>query len=759
MIKLGSILLFGACTLAFADTSMAQDATPAEQAQSDGGDIVVTAQRRSERLQDVPVSITAIGGDTLANQRIQQASDLVRSVPNLQAATVAGESTPVFSLRGISMSDFSFNQQGPVAAYYDEVYKGSFPFLGLGLYDLERVEVLRGPQGTLYGKNTTGGAINFISRKPDFDTEGYLKLGYGNYNRYDVDGAVQTGLTDTLAARVAFTFSRADGWFKSQAPGKANPSGVRQYGIRGSLLFKPSDKVDFTLRLSTSLINPYEAAVYGDPGPLGVGAGVYELFGQGTSYFRTGIGRRETETNFVERHRARTYSASLTGNWQMTDGLTVTSITSYDYGKLFVPDDGDGSPLRVVEDPFAAKGRQFAQDLRISSDYSGPFNFILGAYYNRESLNNFNEIRYYNDLDVNGDGLLNSDDCSDPNSGGLLGCTYRNTFRQVKKTAAVYSDLNFKLSDNVILRGGLRFTRDTGRVSDFVGQVLGSDGVVLANTIPGDDPSDLDATTGRSFRKSTVTGKVGIDFKTADGDLIYASFSRGYRANAFNAQAYFVPDELNVAKAETVNAYEVGFKSQFLDRAVTLNGAIFYYDYRNQQALSTDPVTQVQSLVNLPKSRVMGAELEFTARPVDGLRLNAGLGLLDTKIKEGVVGGNSLVGNRLSNAPTVSVSGGFDWTVLDSDNGSLEWGVNANYNSRQYYDLLNNKRISQKGYGLFNSHLNYRFADGKYGVGVWVKNIFNTYYRRYGIDLSGLGYDYYRLGEPRTFGANFDVKF
>ncbi|HEV2598896.1 TonB-dependent receptor [Sphingopyxis sp.] len=757
-------LLLGASLLAFSNQALAQDvapeppATPADAAEQDGSDIVVTAQRRSERLQDVPVSITAIGGDTLANQRIQQAGDLASAVPNLQASTVAGESTPVFSLRGISMSDYSFNQQGPVATYYDEVYKGSFPFLGLGLYDLERVEVLRGPQGTLYGKNTTGGAINFISRKPDFDTDGYLKLGYGKFNRFDVDGAVQAGLTDTLAARVAFTFSRADGWFKNQLPGKADPSGVRQYGIRGSLLFKPSDKVEFILRLSTSLANPFENGVYTEPGPDGVGAGVYEAFGVGSSYFRTGIGRFETESNYVERHRARTYSASLTGNWQMTDGLTVTSITSYDYGKLFVPDDGDGSPLKVLEDPLSAKGRQFAQDLRISSDFDGPFNFILGGYYNIETLRNSNEFRYFNDVDVNGDGAVDFNDCLDPNSGFQIACTYSNSFKQVKKTIAAYSDFNYKIGDSVILRGGLRFTRDTGKLSDYIAQLKGADGVVIANTVPG-DPVDLDATTGLRFAKSTVTGKVGVDFKLADGDLIYASYSRGYRGNAFNSQALFSPVELNVAAPETVNSYEVGFKSQFLDRAVTLNGALFYYDYKNQQALSFDPANFAQTLVNIPKSRLYGAELELIVRPTSSLRLNAGLGLLNTKIQEGVVSGASIVGNKLPIAPKLSISGGFELTVLEGNGGKLDWGVNGNYNSKQYFDLFNTDRVAQKGVGIVNSQLNYRFGEERYGVGLWVKNIFNTFYKRYGGDVSGFGMDYYRIGEPRTFGVTVDARF
>lgn len=244
----------------------AQAADPGEQSPPpENGDIVVTALRRSERLQSVPASISAIGGDALASAHIASSAELSTSVPNLQATSTLGENVPIFSLRGVSMSDFSVNQQSPVATYFDEVYKGSFPFIPVGLYDLERVEVLRGPQGTLYGKNTTGGAVNFISRVPQFRNEGYLSLGYGNYNRFDANGAVNLGISDKTAARVAFTFARNDGWYKNQVPGEPDLNQVRNYAVRASLRTQPADGIELILRASTSLDNPYNYGIYGRP--------------------------------------------------------------------------------------------------------------------------------------------------------------------------------------------------------------------------------------------------------------------------------------------------------------------------------------------------------------------------------------------------------------------------------------------------------------------------------------------------------------
>ena len=329
---LAGAALQGLCSTAYAQevspTADAPSATtePASVATEDSlavDEIVVTAQKRAERLSDVPVSVSAVSGEQLRNLGVSSIDDLTAIIPNLQSSGTVGEGTPIFSLRGVSMADFSLNQSSPVATYYDEVYKGNFALLGVAMYDLERVEVLRGPQGTLYGKNTTGGAVNLIARRPTFETGGNFSVGYGNYDRVEADGAIQAPLGDNVAARLAFTFARADGWFKNQLSGEADPEALREYGVRGTVLFKPSDTVELILRASTSYSNPYAHGILAEPGPDGIGAGVYALFGQ-ADYFRTGLGRREIESNYVERRRNRTYALALTGNFDLSDTLTLT---------------------------------------------------------------------------------------------------------------------------------------------------------------------------------------------------------------------------------------------------------------------------------------------------------------------------------------------------------------------------------------------------------------------------------------------------
>lgn len=755
-------LLGGAGTFVAATGAAAQTATEAAAQTSEvaSDEIVVTAQRREERLQDVPIAITAFGSEQIEQQRLQGPGDLVGVVPNLQSTATTGDSTPIFSLRGISMSDYSFNQNGPVATYFDEVYRGNVALLGVSMFDLERVEVLRGPQGTLYGKNTTGGAINFISRVPTFELGGNLSVGIGNYNRREASGAIQTPLSDTLAARVAFTFARANGTYRNLLPGQPDPDSVREYGVRGTLLFEPSDGARFVLRGSTSLQNPWNYGLYDQPTADGIGAGVYgQLHAIDpvayplTDYFRTGLSPRQIEANAIQRRRNRTYAVSLTGNVALGSDLMLTSISSWDRGTLLSPEESDGSPLKVIEITYYGKATQLAQDLRISSDFSGPFNFTLGAYYDNEKVYNRTLFPFWQDIDFDGNGSFDSGDCL---AAFPLGCKVQNSFNQKKQSLAVYSDASFKIDEHFTLRGGLRYTHDKGDLTNFISQAIGSDDVALINLIPG-SLTDIDATTGRTYRKDNLSGKIGIDFEPAPDLLFYASYSRGYRGSAFNAQALFDPSELTVAKPETISSYEAGFKSQLFGRMLQLNGAAFHYDYRNQQFIDIDPVSAAQRLVNLPESRIMGAELELVARPVASLRLNGSISLLDTKVKEGTLQGSSIVGNELANAPNFGASFGANWEMIEMDAGSVNLHVDGHYSSRQWFELQN--YLDQEPYTIINGSLSFESSDAKWQVSIWGKNIFNQFYYTTRLDVSNFGFIANHLGAPRTYGVSLDYEF
>jgi iron complex outermembrane receptor protein len=756
-------LAIAASPTAFAQTS---DTVASSPASTDValGEIIVTAEKRSERLQDVPIAITAVDRDAITESRITRADELVQVVPGLQANGGITASQPIYAIRGVSMNDYSLNQEGPVATYNDEVYKGNPAILGVSLYDLERVEVLRGPQGTLYGKNATGGAVNLITRAPDFTTEGYLDLTGGNYARREVQGAFQAPLSDRVAVRVAFTIQRADGWFKNFLPGEPDMSETRDWGVRTSVLFKASDKLTFTLRLSTSLENPIHDGVYSQPGPLGIGAGVYDYYHSlyplsdpNTDYFRPSwLCRRCTQADNPVRQDNRTYAIALNTKYEFADDLTLTAITSYDTGNFFYEEDGDGSPLQVINDNFYDDDKQFTQDLRIATTGDGPFKVLIGAYYFLENIFNINGLPLFTDIDANGDGVVNHLDCE---AASPVACNFQNQFHQHKTSVAFYTDDSYKITDQLTLLGGLRFTHDEAALRGFMSQEIGTDGVVIANLIPG-STTDLSATADRGFTTNNLSPKIGLDYKTSGGTLLYATYSRGYRGGSFNAQAYFLPEELSTTKSETVTDYEIGSKTSLFEHRLELDSAVFYYDYRNQQFIDVDPKTGAQPLVNLPLSRIFGAELEFAARPIRDLRVTGGICLLNSRVEQGTLDGQSIVGNSIVNAPKYSGTMAVDWDLIHANWGSVSARVDGNYVSRQYFDLENRSTAAQGGYGLLNARIGWKTVSGNAGVDFWIRNIANTFYTTDKIDLlSGFGFIYNRVGDPRTFGATAAINF
>lgn len=721
--------------IALASALAASPAFAQERAESaaDAGEIVVTAAKRSENLQAVPISISAISGSDLAKSRISSVDSLVSKVVNLQLTSIVGDNTPIFSLRGVSMSDYSLNQSSPVATYYDEVYKGNFAFLGVAMYDLERIEVLRGPQGTLYGKNTTGGAVNLISRTAKLgESSGNFSAGYGNYNRIDLNGAVNLPLGEKAALRVAGSFAHADGWFKNVVPGKPDLAETREWGLRGTLYFEPSDAVTITLRGSTSYQNPHN----------------YGIFAQPEAVNRPGLGKWEIASNETTRRKARTYSAALTANVDVSDTLTLTSISSYDKGSLHFVEDTDGQSIQLLEIPYDDEAKQFAQDLRLTSTSGGPFDFILGAYYAHEQVFNSSTFRIALDVDANGDNVINAQDCAD---GLPLACQFKNQFDQTKESAALYTDLKYALGDKVTLHGGLRYTHDTGRQYNFSSDALGVDNSLIVNLIP---LSEL------KYSIDNLSGKIGLDYKFDSGNLVYASVSRGYRAPSFNAQAFFDPSELSVAKAEKVTAYEVGLKTRFADRRVTLNLAGFYYDYRNQQFINVDPASAAQTLLNIPQSRIFGGEVELTVRANDRFTLHGGLGLLSTKIISGTVSGSNVADNKLSNAPSLSFNLGVDLTLFDSSAGKLSLHPEMSYQTSQFFEVVNIPRLRQNSYALLGGHIDWESKDKRWNVSVWGKNLADKQYFTSRVDLlAGFGFDYNHIGNPRTYGITLGMEF
>lgn len=728
-------------------------------------EVLVTALKRAEPLQSVPVSVTALTGEQLDGMKLDNATVIAERVPNLQVNGIIGGPSPVFSLRGVSMFDYSLNQSSPVATYVDEVYKGNFALFGVELFDLERIEVLRGPQGTLYGKNTTGGAINFISRAPSFDsTDRYLKLGAGNYNRYEVEGGFGgTLVPDRVAARIAVTYAEADGWFKNLLPGGPDMDAVGQWAVRGSLLFEPSGSLDMLLRYAHSEQDAPNYAILARPGPNGIGAGIFEQFHQldpianpNTDYFREGLADDEVEVSFTPNRQQTTDTVSLTANAAVSSSLTLTSISAYSEGDLFNPEATDGAPIEVFKTPYVGRAEQFTQDLRLTSAFDGPFNFILGGFYQHEVIFNSTELQLWNGIDVNLDGAIDAQDCID--SAGGLACRYGNQFDQNRNSWAVYVDTSYKISGPLTLRLGARYNHDNAGLRNFIAQLRGPDNVPIANLIPG-DPNDINATLDNNLHDTATTGKVGLDYSPHPDFMLYGYYSRGYRSGAFSAQAFFSPVEATAADPETLDAIELGIKTEWLNGRMRLNGAVFQYVYKNQQVIDVNPVTLAQPLVNLDRSKIKGAELELVMRPFDTLTVQAALGWLDAKLEEAVLRGEDLSGNQLPNSPEFTGNVVVDWEAFRADKALLMVQVEGSYADAQYFEPFNVPRLRESGYGLLNARLALGSTNGRWEAALWGRNLTDEFYITSAADVSGIGYDYTHRGVPRTYGLEFNLNF
>lgn len=757
-------------------------------------EVVVTAQKRTESLQDVPVSVAALSANKINGFKLSNPGDIAAQVPNLQNTSPAGDGFPIFSLRGVSMSDYSSNQSSPVAIYVDEIYKGSNAIQGIQMYDLDRIEVLRGPQGTLYGKNSTGGAVNFITRAPSFETGGNVSLGLGNYSRKEARGAFETPLVeDRLALRIAGTWTQQDGWFENVLPAFDDGNAIDEYGLRASLKWEPTDSLDLLLRISTS---EQDAVNYGiqafNISQDGIGAGLYGLYNllgatTATDSHREGLGYDQFDSPQDTHRRTESDAVSLTVNWMFSDSLTLTSISSWDDGEYFVPEDTDGTVNEVVWVHGGGDAKQLTQDLRITSDFEGPFNFISGLYYAREEFSGPTTLGLWTDLDFNADGALDAQDCLDPflvsegqapsasgaaveatlNEFGLslgdfaaLGCQLGRDLEQERTSYAVYADTSYELDESWTLRLGLRYTEDETELKSYSARVLSNQGEPLFNTIPGDALDPFAVTAPQEISDEEVTGKIGIDYTFPSGNMLYAHFSRGYRSGGFNAQAYFSPEEVNSVDPEILDAFEVGFKSRLLDDTMELNGSAFFYTYENQQFLDINASTLAQNLVNIDESEISGLEVEMRYRPIDTLLVSAGLGWIDSEVKQGFLQGIDLSGNELLLAPSLNGNLSIEWDIFSSSYGALLLQLDSAWTDDQYFDIFNTDRISQDGYWLHNARLQFDSSNERWSAGLWVRNLSDEEYRTSIIDLqASYGFDYSHIGMPRSYGADVTFNF
>ncbi|MBY8825001.1 TonB-dependent receptor [Sphingomonas colocasiae] len=709
-------------------------------------EIVVTAQRRSESVQDVPISISAFSGKQLQELKITQPADVAAISPGVFVNATRGDQNPTFSIRGLSLNDTFSNNNPTVGIYFDDVNLPYTPMMSFQMFDIARVEVLKGPQGTLYGRNTTGGAINFISRKPTHEPEAYATLSYGRFDRLELEGAAGGGVTDTLAVRFsARTVQQSGGWQTNALTGKTIGD-VNSIAVRGQALWTPTPELTVNLQ-GTYVYNKSDQQLREHVGYYAKGGSGYcaaALAGKldpTTCVDRLGYsdptpGRRTVENSatYGYENKSRSEGVALNVAYDF-GGVTLTSITGYNHFNRVSGDDSDGGALIELDTRFTDDIKSFTQELRLTSDNDSPLSWVAGVYYSWDR--------------IAGNALQALDD-------HFFHTRVDTGFVQKTDAYAVFGQANYKLTDALTLTAGLRFTRDDKRFT--------YDSIDLNpygnSTLPVPVAGIVDG-----VKQDNLSGKIGIDYKVSPDVMLYASASRGFKSGGFKAAIAFNPEELRPFKGETVYSYEVGAKTSLLDGALTFNLAGYYNDWRDFQAMVTEIRSGINVIVlsNAGDARVYGLEAEATYRPTDRLTLRGALNWQSSKITDfnNAPGADDFTGNRLSNAPAFSASAMARWeTPIQGD----DWGVailsDASYRSKTFYSLANRNLSAQDGYWLVNGRLAVHDKDDRWEAAIYGRNLLNKLYVASAYDnWGGIFPSQNFLGDPATYGVSLTVRF
>ena len=801
-------LVIAAAMTSPALAAAAQDSPEAESSARVGGieEIVVTAQKRAERVNDIGMSIQAIGSDDLTKLGVIDTADLSKITPGFTASYGT-----IYTIRGIGFQDTSLAASPTVSLYVDEVpLPYSILTTGASL-DLERVEVLKGPQGILFGNNATGGAINYIAAKPTDDFSVGAKISYGRFDSLDAEGFISGPISDNVGFRVAVRRQSMDDWQK----GYTTPltSGQRDVWIgRAMLEFEPTETFSALLSIhgwkdksdtqvgqffGVEPLNPTNGV---DPRiiayPLAphnpraadrsvcVNNSIFnEPFNQIPEPFGYSPDRPTTAENCTSLARDNTfYQFSLRMELELSPDIKLTSLSSYERFDRDQPVEGDGIIYQNYEAQLEGYLDVLYQELRLSGEFGNGGNWIVGANYERDKTFD-SDLKSF------------SGSSSIPALGINMGPTHTQN-RQTTDTYAVFGNVRVPLSDQITVYGGLRYTSVK---KDYIGCGYdGGDGTWAAASKLIQDlladiyeytPAGVDVgpfgcgTTGPAptynplpagfpdeLNEDNVSFRAGIDFKPVQDTLLYANVSRGYKAGVFPTVSTSSFVQLEPARQEQLTAYEIGAKSTLFDRRLQLNGAVFYYDYKDKQilgALNDLVFGALPALVNVPKSDVKGFELSVVASPTPALQFSGGVSYAKSRVKGDYFDFDPFA--RLANFkgqpfPSAPPWSGFVDAQYNFPLGNLEGYVGGTVN---YQDKTNSffyvtdpeadppgDILEQKARTLVD--LRAGIEKDNWSLQIWGRNVFNKWYWNGAAHVNDVVARY--TGMPATYGMTFSWK-
>ncbi|OWQ96384.1 TonB-dependent receptor [Sphingopyxis witflariensis] len=748
--------------MAGANSAAAQDVLPDGASTAQVEEIVVTARRREESLQDVPISVTAFTADALDLKGAPDITALQRSTPNLTLQVSRGtNSTLTAFIRGIGQQDPLWGFEPGVGLYVDDIYIARPQGAVLDIFDIERIEVLRGPQGTLYGRNTIGGAVKYVTKRLGHDFSGKVRGEVGSYNEYNLTGSVALPVSDAISVGAAFAWYNRDGYGKNYFTG-ADTNNKNVIAGRLSVEIAPSD--DIFIRLAADRTEDRSNGNHG-----------HRELREPNSNTAVLPGRYDTLAGVGDQSKVVTQGLSLTGEWSVSDVITLKSITAYRDG--YSSGDGidfDGTPqpfLDIASSGKVYQDRQFSQEFQAQIE-TDRLQGVLGVYYlDAKASGAFDTILGRGLIP---EGLL----VPRPSAGTAL--TQLTSGSVDTESFAIFGDMNYDLTERLKLSLGARWTRDKKDGTVFKANYFGTLGSPLLKPYvpalppPFNVPQILtDYSNSRTFEE--FTPRVSLTYAASDDVNIYAAYGRGFKSGGFDMRgdATATPATKDGYDAEIVDSYELGFKGDFLDGQFRMNAAVFYTDYAGQQVTTqvpkvTPPPGVVSFVDNVGSSRIWGAELEAQAVLSRDFSANFSFGYINAKFNEFIVfdlatGQNVDVANlrRFQNTPKFTGSVSLNWQA-DFMGGRMAVLPSISFRSDTHLFEIPIPSIDQDGYALVDLSVTWTSPDEHWRLGVHGRNLFDVAYRTGGYNFpsnqfaqSVIGF----YGPPRTARISAEYRF
>ncbi|PHZ86567.1 TonB-dependent receptor [Paremcibacter congregatus] len=711
-------------------------------------EITVTAQRRSENLQQVPVAVTALSANAIEKADIHTPDDIATRIPGMTFSPFApGQS--VVSLRGISSNDDGAGTENSVAVFLDDVYLGRISNMAFEMFDVERIEVLRGPQGTLYGKNAIGGAINVVSSKPSDTFQAKIKASVGNYNRKDFAGMVTGPLSDNLNAKVSFSSRERDGWVQNIFTGnKLKDENVQS--VRGQLLWT-GDATE--VLISADAMNMDQADMARIPVRNNPGSTIVEYHkGLGGDY--------KHSTNPQDGYaRKNATGVSLRVVHDFGDVGSLTSISAYRDSTNDWEMDSVGAFPNIV-DEIDDKTKQYSQEFRFSGTLSDKADYVLGLFYLNENTDRMETFR-----------LVNGADDRIPTLGATDPTDLVGAYRQDNTTDsfAAFAHAKYAFTEKLTLGLGLRYSYEKKNIDTWTSTF----GVAPGFIISSDFGTDIIKGTGgvpASESWSDLSPKASLDYQANENTLIYASVSKGFKSGGFGAAPESAAAATTPLAPETAWNYEIGTKADLVDGTLRLNLAAFYTDYQNLQfqrfgTLLDGQITPfgVFRTRNAASAKIYGLEAEATWVPAENLYISGIYSYMHTEADfdfspyYSIPPATADIRTKpLTRAPSHKFSINLDYSHPAPWGGELAYHIDYRYTGDQRGDVVSDATL-QPAFGLSDASVSWTSPESQWEFSLWGKNIFDEKYVSH-IYIVGPG-DIAAFGDPRMYGAAVTWRF